>query len=353
MAAIGFQPDVRGSLYPLVYDAVTLHITAFAIDGFFGRILLGIDGLSPAAMMHLRKGLRLLRERLMDNDDEKKISDSTIGTVLKLAVTAHFDGELEASKQHMNGLRKMVDLRGGMKVFDGTKLAVEIMRCDLSIAVLDDTKAVFFSRPSEPIAEYPKRLLGDSRRKKYPNLTSDIEFTQILNADLAVAWQVMRNFCMLVNLGTQTQRLVEPELIHQTMASVTYRLLRMEFATGSIDETSRLGLLAFSYHIFLQWQDMKFAKSQFATRYKDHIMDIIPTNNISPEFVLWLLVAGESAFFKVEDEAWLRKSLRENASRCNVRAWKDMEGILKSIMWIALLDEKHGKDMYNLLQRTD
>ncbi|KAH7420239.1 hypothetical protein BKA64DRAFT_562825 [Cadophora sp. MPI-SDFR-AT-0126] len=354
MAAIGFQPDAKGSLYPLVYDAVTLHITAFAIDGFFTRVLRGqTNGLSPAAMMHQRKGLRLLRERLLGNDEEKKISDSTIGTVLKLAVTAHFDGELEASKQHMAGLRKMVDLRGGMKAFDGTKLAVEIMRCDLSIAILDDTKTVFFSQPSEPIAEYPKKLLVYSRMRKTSDFVNDNDLISRLSPDLAIGWQVMRNFCVLINLGTQTHRLVEPELIHQTMASVIYHLLRMEFAIESIDETARLGLVAFAYHVFLQWQDMKFGTSQFATRYKEQLRYIMSTDKMSSEFILWLLVTGSSTFFKAEDEVWLRKSLRDYVGKCNVRSWKDMEGKLKSIMWIGLLDEKHGKELYSLLEGNE
>ncbi|KAH6713427.1 hypothetical protein BKA61DRAFT_484186 [Leptodontidium sp. MPI-SDFR-AT-0119] len=353
MAAIGFQPDPRGTFYPLVYDAATLHITAFAIDGFFSRILRGqTDSLSPAALMHLRKGLRLLRQRLLEKDDEKQVSDSTIGIVLKLATTAHFDGECETSRQHMEGLRKIVDLRGGFKVFDGTKLAVEIMRCDLSIAVLHESNPMFVFQPPE-MAEYPKRLLSDSNDKKIAASQSNNELIQMLNPDLATAWKVMRRFCLLVNLGAQTSRFIEPELIHHTMASVLYRLIHMSFAIGSLDENLRLGLLAYSYHVFLQWQDIKFAGHQFPVHYRKVILELEAADETPPQMMLWFLVIGANSFLKATDEGWLIKSLRLYASRCNVKSWRDMEGILKSIMWMPLLDEKAGRGVYDLLHLND
>tara|TARA_R110002060_G_scaffold6536_2_gene9899 strand:+ start:564 stop:1220 length:657 start_codon:yes stop_codon:yes gene_type:complete len=218
--------------------------------------------------------------------------------------------------------------------------------------MLDDARPVFFSYPSGTIPQYPKRLLGDSNSKNCFN-SANSDFAQTLNEDLAVAWQVMKTFCMLVNLGTQTQRLIEPELIHQTMASVIYRLLHLGFATSSLDETYRIGLLTFSYHVFLQWQDIKFAHSQCAEKFRNHIKGVMSADNLSPGFIVWLLMTGTSAFFKVEDEVWLRESLRECAGKCNIRSWKDMENSLKSYMWIALLDEKHGKEIFKLLRHLD
>ncbi|KAH7350551.1 hypothetical protein BKA65DRAFT_549560 [Rhexocercosporidium sp. MPI-PUGE-AT-0058] len=351
MATIGFQPDPRGTFYPLVYDAATLHITAFAIDGFFSRILRRqSDGPSPAAMMHLRKGLKLLQERLLEEDDEKKISDSTIGVVLKLATTAHFDGECETSRQHMEGLRKMVDLRGGLKVFSGTKLAVEMIRCDLSIAVLHGSSAVLFCEPSEMEA-YPERMLRDPDEKK--SFRNSNELIQTLSADLAIAWKVMERFCMLVNLGAQTSRLLEPELIHQTMASVLYRLIPMTFTIGSLDETLRNGLLAYSYHVFLQWKDIRFSRHQFPLNYRKLILEPGTADKVPSRLMLWLLVIGANAFFKVADEVWLGDSLRKHARRCNVKSWKDMEGILKSIMWMPLLDDKAGREVFDLFRLNE
>jgi hypothetical protein len=129
MVGIGFQSDKNEGLYPIILDAAALHITAFAVEGFFDRVLRRHKkSTNPAAMLHFQKGLTLLRERLLGEDDEAKISDTTIGVVLKLAGTAHFDGNDHDSKQHIEGLRKMVDLRGGLDGFKGNKLFNEMLR---------------------------------------------------------------------------------------------------------------------------------------------------------------------------------------------------------------------------------
>ena len=129
MAAIGFQADNKERLYPLTSDAITLHITAFSVEGFINRVLRHQeDAINPVAMLHFQKGLRLLRHRLLGDDEEIKVSDSTMGVVLKLASTAHFDGDYKASRQHMEGLRRMVDLRGGLNVFKGRSFLTEMLR---------------------------------------------------------------------------------------------------------------------------------------------------------------------------------------------------------------------------------
>ena len=126
---IGFQVDQSGRLYPIARDAVALHISAFAIEGFIDKVLHGRTSLvNPSAMLHFEKGMRLLRERLLGNDDEMKISDSTISTVLKLAGAAHFDGDYQVAKHHMDGLRRMMDLRGGVDAFRDTELFGEAVR---------------------------------------------------------------------------------------------------------------------------------------------------------------------------------------------------------------------------------
>jgi hypothetical protein len=129
LAAIGFQADHEERLYPIARDAVALHITAFAVEAFIDKVLRRREKMvNVAAMLHFQKGLRLLRERLLGDDDEDKISDGTMSVVLKLAGTAHFEGDYQTAKHHMDGLRNMVDLRGGLDVFKGKQLHMEMLR---------------------------------------------------------------------------------------------------------------------------------------------------------------------------------------------------------------------------------
>ena len=129
MTAIGLQADNGERLYPLTSDPIALHMTAFSVEAFINRILRHQeDAINSVAMLHLQKVLRLLRHRLLGNDNETKVSDSTMGVVLKLASVAQFNGDYKASRQHMEGLRRMVDLRGGLDVFKGRIFLTEMLR---------------------------------------------------------------------------------------------------------------------------------------------------------------------------------------------------------------------------------
>lgn len=129
IAAIGFKELNRDWLYPIGRDPAALHITAFAMEEFVDRVLRRQEtDTNPVAMLHFQKGLRLLQERFLGEDDETKISDSTISVVLKLTNASHFSGDHEEAKKHMKGFRKMVDLRGGPGIFKDTQLLVEMLR---------------------------------------------------------------------------------------------------------------------------------------------------------------------------------------------------------------------------------
>jgi len=220
-------------------------------------------------------------------------------------------------------------------------------RCDLSIAFHNGSKPVFFRQPLEPVPKYPETLL---RACSDENASHDnIDMLRDMDHDLATAWRVMRRFCLLVNLGTQIQRLIYPKIILGTMTAVMYRLLNMGFVTGSVDDVIRLGLLAFCHHIFLQWQDIRLPYYRFPTEYRDSILAVKPSQRLSPPVMLWLLMTGAISLYDVSDEGWLRAALREYAEGCQVKSWKEMQDTLKSIMWVALLDDQPGRQIYNLV----
>jgi hypothetical protein len=129
---IGFHPESKPWTYPAGRDVVTFHINAFAIQSFIDRVLNRQPAakVNPDATLHHQKGLLLLRQRLdADDDTENKISDDTVSVVVKLTTAAQFDGDAETAKQHMQGIRTMVRLRGGLSAFAANpKLLVEIWR---------------------------------------------------------------------------------------------------------------------------------------------------------------------------------------------------------------------------------
>ncbi|KAI1846145.1 hypothetical protein JX266_007670 [Neoarthrinium moseri] len=346
IAAIGYQPEKQGWLHIIGSDAAALHISVFAVEEFIEKVLrrhMYTENLT--SMLHFQKGLEILQERLSGPDDQIKISDSTIGVVVKLATAAHFNGDYRTSKQHMEAIRKMVDLRGGITALKGKSMFTEILKCDIAIALLNASMPFIFSQSSEPVIPYPQKLLPAS--DAILDAHNNDEPFQDVDSGLATAWRVMKNFCFLVNLGAEVQRPIRLEIIHETMTAVMYRLLKKAFPFGSTNETLRQGLLAFSYHVFVQWQDIKSPYHEFRFTFKNCIESLKPESAASSQMMLWLLMTGALAVFDLSDETWVGEYWHESARRCQVETWNEVKIILKSFMWVALIDDEPGKRIYD------
>ncbi|TRX96344.1 hypothetical protein FHL15_002616 [Xylaria flabelliformis] len=344
MTVVGFQPEKDNWLDLLRDDPAGLHITAFAMEELVTKVIRReTRSVNVVAMQHFQKGVKILRERLLGDEAGIKISDSTMGVVLKLAGAAHFHGDYQSSKHHMDGLRRIADLRGGLDAFKGTRLRQEMLRCDLMITLLNGSPPTFFRQPSEPIPAYPEALLRSP--DELTGSLDNIELVQNVDHDLVTAWRVMRKFCLLVNVGTQTKQFIRPETICDTMAAVTYRLLETHFAIGSIDNILKHGLLVFTYHIFLQWSDLKLPYPHFPTAYRVRIENFMSHHDASPQLMLWLLMIGAISIFDAVEDSWLRREIQQYVEKCGVRTWKDMRDVLKSFMWIGLLDDRAGQDI--------
>lgn len=113
-------------LEPMFFDAVYLNATVFATMTFAG--LLSSQS-NQTAGSYFTTTLQLLQERLSLQDEKLKVSDPTLMAVWTLAMHSVFVGEYRTARQHISGLRKMIELRGGLDNLRGnTKLIIEILK---------------------------------------------------------------------------------------------------------------------------------------------------------------------------------------------------------------------------------
>ena len=172
-------------------------------------------------------------------------------------------------------------------------------------------------------------------------------FLDDIDNQLARAWKAMAAFCLMVNLAAESKSRIATETYLDTMASVTYRLLGMTyFEAGSTEEVIRLGLLAFASNVFLQWKRLGIRYFHLTTTYKYHLARL-RHSDVLPQLWLWLLMVGAVSVFGPADDEWLKPWLRVNIEICGVESWSDMQGILKSLMWIDLIHDASGEDVYN------
>ncbi|KUJ07498.1 uncharacterized protein LY89DRAFT_725657 [Mollisia scopiformis] len=341
----------------LSLDAAYLHITAFAAENLIGQLTgRGNHEITPEATLHLIKGVQHLRERLLLGDEEAKISEGTVSVVLTLAIIAHSNGDYHGAKKHMEGLRKIVDLRGGLGSLRGRnfgkKLLMEMLRIDIGMAMHSGSSTVFFSdASSEPYVPYPDLKVWPTRKTIEVKHSSPDEtsFLDILDKDLASAWTTMKQFCSLINLAAQSQRKLPPEVLLDTMASVMYRLLQMTFEIGSNDQAMRLGLLSLCHHIFLQWRDVKLPHPHFSLRFRSCLLDLKLVDSMPPHVMIWLFMIGAISTFPASENEWLKDCLRNSLAVCGIRSWDKTRVIMREFMWIDNVHDKPGKDIVDAI----
>ncbi len=83
---------------------------------------------SQRALPHYLKTVSLLRQRLADHGNQASLSDRTAATVMSLAGHAYWKGDSKSAKHHMEGLCRIVRLRGGVHTSKSNpKLPIEMI----------------------------------------------------------------------------------------------------------------------------------------------------------------------------------------------------------------------------------
>ncbi|KAI1138436.1 hypothetical protein F5Y05DRAFT_384082 [Hypoxylon sp. FL0543] len=334
------QSDKRQWIEPLAFDSAYLHTMIFTTHDYFNLLLhrAPCGETSP----HFFKAVRILRERLLrEDDDPSKISTLTTSVVLALTGHAILVNEYASAEHHLEGLRKIVNLRGGISSLkNSAKLLLEILRCDLGMVFHCGSKPLFLDILHwEPVLS---SLMPHATKTPY----NPDKFPSNMNDELALTWRTLERFCFLIDSVSESRsRLTQQEFLN-AMASVMYRLLNMEFGISSTDGVIRLGLLAFSSSVFLQWKQMRLPYAHFTALYKDSLMRV-QISEIPVQLQLWLLTVGAISVFGEEDQEWLRPWLRVTMNLCQIGSWTDMRDILCTFMWIGLAHDELGKGVFD------
>lgn len=113
---------------PLTFDPAYLNAVMFGAQTYLDLV----SGRSyKRSSVQMLKTIQLLRNRLSISDANEPtfVSNPTILIVLTLAHVAHLTGDHIAAEQHLEGLCKIINLRGGIAAFQNTtKLLTELLR---------------------------------------------------------------------------------------------------------------------------------------------------------------------------------------------------------------------------------
>ncbi|KAI1170972.1 hypothetical protein F4777DRAFT_88156 [Nemania sp. FL0916] len=342
---------------PFITDAAWVHMMAFTsyavMDVARG---FSVQVADQWRSLHFAQSVRLLRERLLENDQALTTTNSTIKVVLALAVHATMHGGFEEARFHLMGLQRMIELRGGIPGFwEWPRMILEIMRTDIGLSIHSAT-APLFLQDSSTGAQWPHPL------DNFPHAIDDLhlissnspkDFLHLLDYELKHAWIILESFSSRINTAAQTKIQLPKELLVDTIASAMYRLLRMHFAPGSLDELVRLSLIAFGIGAFLQWQQsFPMGPTRFPTILRECLRQFGQADRF-PHFMMWILLIGALNVFPEEDNTWLYPCLKANLEVCGIGSWDDLHETLRTWPWVDVLHEDRGRAIFTEVYAWD
>ncbi|KAF2498479.1 hypothetical protein BU16DRAFT_536502 [Lophium mytilinum] len=344
-------------LEPICGDAACLHFTVFIAKEYL-RFDLGQKENSKMALYHLVKALAILQQRLGSGDDELSTSDSTILVIVGLTLAATGLGDLETAVNHLNGLYKMVLLRGGISALQWNRsLQAKIFRqvSPIEISSLSTGhQPLFFSDGvswDSYIASQGCRPapVGQDSDLDLPIRASDLGyFLDGLDTRLHSIWDDISEFVRAANIATQCNRGIDSELYQEVMVSIHYRLVNLRFNTGTINEVTRLALLSFSSTLFLQWRGVKIRFERLAQDLKRALSMLGRSSEAIPaQLIVWLYITGSICVFNEHEQAYFQPVLVEALQ--SMRSWHEIRSSLKSVLWVDVLHDPPAKHMVEVM----
>jgi hypothetical protein len=180
-----------------------------------------------------------------------------------------------------------------------------------------------------------------------------LSFLNTMDPELARVWDLATEFSCQINVASKNGLRLPPQLMFNVMTSVMYRLLDMAFVVGSLDETVRLGLLAFSSSVFLQWKEVRPSYPHFPAMYRD-CLTASSSLDAPPGLWLWLLIMGAISVFDESDNSCLKPWVQTFVAACGVRdrEWHKVRHILGSFLWISLVHDEPGRQVVATMSIT-
>ncbi|KAI2610565.1 hypothetical protein GGR54DRAFT_372948 [Hypoxylon sp. NC1633] len=341
---------------PMLFDAAYLNAACFTIQAYFDQFLARTRSAEARQRdyVYYAKTVGILQNRLALDDDSVRLSDSTIMTVLSMSGHAYMTGDYESANHHSSGLLKLASMRGVGSFAQNTKLLIEIVRCDLCLAIDRGSEPLLFAPDNIP---WPLMLPSGFTTvpgEKVPSTQLRNKMTSRLSPDLAAVWAAMSNFCTLINAIAENGGIkMTEEVFLQSLGSIIYRLLYQRFEPGSLDEAFRLGLLAFSSPIFLHWNRVELPDRLFNSTYREALARLDASQGtVEPREHLWLLMVGALSMSHEPDSvAWLKPQLQKTIELCNAFTWDSVRDLLSSLLWVGLVYDSAGRDAFDSILR--
>ncbi|KAH8597086.1 fungal-specific transcription factor domain-containing protein [Bisporella sp. PMI_857] len=283
--------------------------------------------------------LELLKARLKDNT--KATSDETIAAIACLAALENEKRNAIAVRMHVEGLKRMVRLRGGLSQVRASSPA--------AATVVFWFTFIITGEPQFP-DEYENTLLDPTPLPDPLSTSHQLDFADFIEDRVTLnvlqeARQYMLDFEQN-SRNSQSIRFAIPKAIaiHSKNSWLAQRLLHKP-SPGTIIEPMaaccRYAACMFLFFLFEHhYPDPTLVLNSLLHKLKSSLDEILPCSGKEHTLVLWLLtVAGVTAEKLPAERDWAVGYLVESAAELGLRTWDDMRAVLAIVIWVDGIEE--------------
>ncbi|KAH8883130.1 hypothetical protein GQ53DRAFT_431214 [Thozetella sp. PMI_491] len=347
------HPVERGWFPYMISDICCIHTMLFSASAFLdGQV--SVERISARAAFHHGQTLNHLQTRLdaFERGQRDALSDSTLMVIILLIGAANFVGDFAAAKNHLAGLLKIVNLRGGVRSLNThNNLQVKVCRADLELSLSLGNRPYLFREGLSWDCFLADRAVIRCSHEPYEAQVQHFVKSK-LDARLANCWKDLHAFSCLSNLAFQTTGTLSPVTYHEAMISIIYRLAHLSFEDATVQEAIRVGLLVFASTLFITRFRLSLPLQGLLTSLENCLFVLHQSNNIDLPLpiALWLIasylaVVSEQA----PPKSWQSTRLSTLIVLAKVDTWSRIREILKSIMWVEFIHDEPGRKLFETL----
>ncbi|CAI6096671.1 hypothetical protein V2G26_016431 [Clonostachys chloroleuca] len=298
---------------------------------------------SPTALHYLGKTFGIVQQRL---ESPKALEDSTIGMIISLITQEYIRQQTQTAKLHLEGLKRIVNLRGGLKQFESNPgVLYKICKTEITYCLETGQPQIFYRNSMPQIHKALEANGFELDRQKVISTLLHKNIDPSLEDLLVDVCAVARLFNE--NKGKQIFDLVSFQEMNITIFS---RLLRFHHLNApkresNIEAAYHIGMTLFMMIISLQHDNRRILDFPLVTSTLRNIL-AEGLGDDESELTLWLSLLGAIWCIDDPDPSFFHTRIRTMTGRLGLRTWEETENRVRRFPWINFLHGEMGQQVW-------
>ncbi|GAM33903.1 hypothetical protein TCE0_013f01138 [Talaromyces pinophilus] len=330
------------------YDDAFLHLLIGCADSHNTRCMHFEE--RPIALRHMQKALSIIKTRIATM---RAVADETIAVIATLAFVEKTRGSFDNWRIHMNGLKRLVDMRGGLVSLETKPMVMtKVFRADLCGSI-DTVGVPFFSRHYLPS---PAQATIDSKQTTtgFDALDAMLNLDDGIKQHITALEEATRLTSSLMMNKNNNQ--ADAARIRFLVTRTQYTLLSTPKYPNTVLELSRLVLILYSENMVNESPPRLPICDVLIARFRDIWLTAGNIGISVPlQFKLWSLFVAASVISVVAEPLmdWYLAYIDETASQMRISEWSHLVDVFDMFLWDEKIHGRRYREIWDDAKRAD